>query len=156
MLTNHLFCVFDRKSFWWWWDFEATKAVIHKQSWSWYAWLFYCLLFLILGCIAFSLLEYILLAALHEIDPTFKSFSCSAKSTGLLTSLGYKRPVVIQSMYIFKVCSCCNILVSIRNWFKIFDNIKIMHLFGVSFAMKGNAITVWKDFNILQLCLLNV
>ncbi|KAL1553660.1 phytanoyl-CoA dioxygenase [Salvia divinorum] len=40
--------------------------------------------------------------ALHEIDPTFKSFSTSEKATGLLSSLGYKRPIVIQSMYIFK------------------------------------------------------
>ncbi|KAL8471030.1 hypothetical protein ACS0TY_033559 [Phlomoides rotata] len=40
--------------------------------------------------------------ALHEIDPVFKSFSSSEKVLGLLCSLGYRRPVVIQSMYIFK------------------------------------------------------
>ncbi|GAB2227433.1 hypothetical protein Droror1_Dr00009254 [Drosera rotundifolia] len=40
--------------------------------------------------------------ALHEHDPTFKKFSCSEKMSSLLSSLGYKRPVVIQSMYIFK------------------------------------------------------
>lgn len=40
--------------------------------------------------------------ALHEIDPVFKEFSCSEKFSSLLFSLGYKRPVVIQSMYIFK------------------------------------------------------
>ncbi|XP_022151735.1 phytanoyl-CoA dioxygenase-like [Momordica charantia] len=40
--------------------------------------------------------------ALHEIDPVFKSFSYSEKVSGLLLSLGYKRPIVIQSMYIFK------------------------------------------------------
>jgi phytanoyl-CoA hydroxylase len=40
--------------------------------------------------------------ALHEQDPVFKSFSCSENISGLLTSLGYKRPVLIQSMYIFK------------------------------------------------------
>lgn len=40
--------------------------------------------------------------ALHEIDPTFKSFSSSEKALSLLCSLGYKKPVVIQSMYIFK------------------------------------------------------
>ncbi|XP_012846062.1 PREDICTED: phytanoyl-CoA dioxygenase [Erythranthe guttata] len=40
--------------------------------------------------------------ALHEKDPVFKSFSSSEKMTSLLFSLGYKRPVGIQSMYIFK------------------------------------------------------
>ncbi|XP_059655389.1 phytanoyl-CoA dioxygenase [Cornus florida] len=40
--------------------------------------------------------------ALHEIDPVFKTFTCSEKLTGLLSSLHYKRPVIIQSMYIFK------------------------------------------------------
>uniref|UniRef100_A0A2P2JKP5 Phytanoyl-CoA dioxygenase n=1 Tax=Rhizophora mucronata TaxID=61149 RepID=A0A2P2JKP5_RHIMU len=40
--------------------------------------------------------------ALHELDPVFKSFSSNEKVSSLLLSLGYKRPVVIQSMYIFK------------------------------------------------------
>ncbi|KAI4379103.1 hypothetical protein MLD38_005440 [Melastoma candidum] len=40
--------------------------------------------------------------ALHELDPVFKSFSSSDKVSGLLLSLGYKRPIIIQSMYIFK------------------------------------------------------
>ncbi|XP_074587392.1 phytanoyl-CoA dioxygenase isoform X2 [Curcuma longa] len=40
--------------------------------------------------------------ALHEIDPVFKKFSISDKLLGMLFSLDYKRPVVIQSMYIFK------------------------------------------------------
>ncbi|XAR72246.1 Phytanoyl-CoA dioxygenase [Bertholletia excelsa] len=40
--------------------------------------------------------------ALHEIDPVFKEFSCSDKLSSLLLSLDYKRPVIIQSMYIFK------------------------------------------------------
>ncbi|KAL0326892.1 UNVERIFIED_CONTAM: Phytanoyl-CoA dioxygenase [Sesamum angustifolium] len=40
--------------------------------------------------------------ALHERDPVFRSFSSSGKVSSLLCSLGYKRPVVIQSMYIFK------------------------------------------------------
>lgn len=40
--------------------------------------------------------------ALHEIDPVFKKFSCSEKVSNMLSSLGYKRPVIIQSMYIFK------------------------------------------------------
>lgn len=39
--------------------------------------------------------------ALHE-DPVFQEFSSSKKFSSLLSSLGYKRPVVIQSMYIFK------------------------------------------------------
>ena len=42
-------------------------------------------------------------AALHELDPVFKTFSCSEKLSSLMLSLGYKRPVIIQSMYIFKV-----------------------------------------------------
>ncbi|KAJ8477400.1 hypothetical protein OPV22_021127 [Ensete ventricosum] len=40
--------------------------------------------------------------ALHEIDPIFKKFISSDKISGMLYSLDYKRPVVIQSMYIFK------------------------------------------------------
>jgi len=40
--------------------------------------------------------------ALHEIDPVFKKFSCSEKVSNMMFSLGYKRPVIIQSMYIFK------------------------------------------------------
>ncbi|KAL7607235.1 phytanoyl-CoA dioxygenase [Lactuca sativa] len=40
--------------------------------------------------------------ALHDHDPIFKKVSCSDKMSGILQSLGYKRPVIIQSMYIFK------------------------------------------------------
>ncbi|XP_019256737.1 PREDICTED: phytanoyl-CoA dioxygenase isoform X5 [Nicotiana attenuata] len=40
--------------------------------------------------------------ALHEKDPVFNKFSSSDKVSGMLRSLGYQRPVVIQSMYIFK------------------------------------------------------
>ena len=42
-------------------------------------------------------------AALHELDPVFKKFSFSESVASLFSSLGYKRPAVIQSMYIFKV-----------------------------------------------------
>lgn len=40
--------------------------------------------------------------ALHEHDPVFKRFCESTDISSLLVSLGYKRPVIIQSMYIFK------------------------------------------------------
>ncbi|ONK65421.1 uncharacterized protein A4U43_C07F36920 [Asparagus officinalis] len=40
--------------------------------------------------------------ALHEIEPIFKKFTNSENVTSMFLSLGYKRPVVIQSMYIFK------------------------------------------------------
>lgn len=40
--------------------------------------------------------------ALHELDPVFKAFSSSEKFCGMLLSLGYRRPIIIQSMYIFK------------------------------------------------------
>ncbi|XP_010553849.1 PREDICTED: phytanoyl-CoA dioxygenase [Tarenaya hassleriana] len=40
--------------------------------------------------------------ALHECDPVFKEISYSEKFSGLLSSLSYKRPVIMQSMYIFK------------------------------------------------------
>lgn len=58
-------------------------------------------------------------AALHEIDPVFKTFSCSEKLSSLMLSLGYKRPVIIQSMYIFKVLDLLYncILVSSYNFF---------------------------------------
>ncbi|KAL6637063.1 hypothetical protein ACP70R_024635 [Stipagrostis hirtigluma subsp. patula] len=40
--------------------------------------------------------------ALHELDPVFKGFSFSESVASLFSSLGYKRPAVMQSMYIFK------------------------------------------------------
>lgn len=40
--------------------------------------------------------------ALHDEDPEFKKFSHSARFSALLSSLNYKRPVLMQSMYIFK------------------------------------------------------
>ncbi|KAM3327610.1 phytanoyl-CoA dioxygenase [Capsicum galapagoense] len=40
--------------------------------------------------------------ALHDKDAVFNKFSSSDKVSGMLRSLGYQRPVVIQSMYIFK------------------------------------------------------
>ncbi|KAF5193202.1 Phytanoyl-coa dioxygenase domain-containing protein 1-like [Thalictrum thalictroides] len=40
--------------------------------------------------------------ALHEHDPVFKSFCQSEQISHMLVSFGYKRPVIIQSMYIFK------------------------------------------------------
>ncbi|AQK91761.1 Phytanoyl-CoA dioxygenase, partial [Zea mays] len=40
--------------------------------------------------------------SLHELDPVFKKFSFSESVASLFSSLGYKRPAVIQSMYIFK------------------------------------------------------
>jgi phytanoyl-CoA hydroxylase len=40
--------------------------------------------------------------ALDEIDPVFNKFSSSEKVSSMLLSLGYKRPIIIQSMYIFK------------------------------------------------------
>ncbi|KAF0910212.1 hypothetical protein E2562_001409 [Oryza meyeriana var. granulata] len=40
--------------------------------------------------------------ALHELDPVFKKFAFSANVSSLFSSLSYKRPAVIQSMYIFK------------------------------------------------------
>ncbi|BAS85991.1 Os03g0708100 [Oryza sativa Japonica Group] len=40
--------------------------------------------------------------ALHELDPVFKKFSFGANVSSLFSSLRYKRPAVIQSMYIFK------------------------------------------------------
>lgn len=49
--------------------------------------------------------EYSLLAALHELDPTFHAFGTSDRMKGLLKDLGYKQPVPIQSTFIFKVSS---------------------------------------------------
>ncbi|XP_015639988.1 phytanoyl-CoA dioxygenase 2 isoform X2 [Oryza sativa Japonica Group] len=40
--------------------------------------------------------------ALHELDPVFKKFSFGENVSSLFSSLRYKRPAVIQSMYIFK------------------------------------------------------
>ncbi|GJM96356.1 hypothetical protein PR202_ga13182 [Eleusine coracana subsp. coracana] len=41
-------------------------------------------------------------AALHELDPVFKKFSFSESVASLFSSLGYKRPAIMQCMYIFK------------------------------------------------------
>ena len=40
--------------------------------------------------------------AMHDIDPTFRAFSRSAKVGKLLRSLGMRKPTPVQSMYIFK------------------------------------------------------
>lgn len=56
----------------------------------------------------------VVIAALHELDPVFKRFSYSEKISSLLSSLGYKRPIPIQSMYIFKVL---HLLVFKVEWF---------------------------------------
>ncbi|KAF5835583.1 hypothetical protein DUNSADRAFT_7185 [Dunaliella salina] len=40
--------------------------------------------------------------ALHDLDPTFRAFSRSERVASLLASLGYKVPLPVQSMYIFK------------------------------------------------------
>eukprot|EP01064_Diplonema_japonicum_P013522 TRINITY_DN21084_c0_g1_i2.p1 TRINITY_DN21084_c0_g1~~TRINITY_DN21084_c0_g1_i2.p1 ORF type:complete len:314 (+),score=44.04 TRINITY_DN21084_c0_g1_i2:47-988(+) len=40
--------------------------------------------------------------ALHVLDPVFKAFSNSAKYNAVTSALGYKNPVLPQSMYIFK------------------------------------------------------
>ncbi|CAN7028388.1 unnamed protein product [Brassica oleracea var. botrytis] len=40
--------------------------------------------------------------ALHELDPLYKEFTYSSKVSSLVLSFGYRRPVVMQSMYIFK------------------------------------------------------
>jgi phytanoyl-CoA hydroxylase len=40
--------------------------------------------------------------ALHELDPVFHSFSHTPELSALVKDLGYRRPRLIQSMYIFK------------------------------------------------------
>ena len=40
--------------------------------------------------------------ALHDLDPVFRAFSRTPALALLARSLGYERPVLIQSMYIFK------------------------------------------------------
>ncbi|MBA2734201.1 MAG: phytanoyl-CoA dioxygenase family protein [Acidobacteria bacterium] len=40
--------------------------------------------------------------ALHDLDPVFNHFSRSPKLAALISNLGYKQPLLIQSMYIFK------------------------------------------------------
>lgn len=40
--------------------------------------------------------------ALHDLDPVFERFSRTKKLGSLVASLGYLRPLLVQSMYIFK------------------------------------------------------
>jgi len=40
--------------------------------------------------------------ALHDVDPVFRAFSRAPRVAQLLRSLGYARPLPVQSMYIFK------------------------------------------------------
>ncbi len=40
---------------------------------------------------------------MHDTDPVFRKWSRSAQAAELLEDLGYKRPLPVQSMYIFKV-----------------------------------------------------
>jgi len=40
--------------------------------------------------------------AMHDLDPVFDAFSRTAELAAAVESLGYKDPVILQSMYIFK------------------------------------------------------
>ena len=40
---------------------------------------------------------------MHDTDPVFRKWSRSPQAAELLEDLGYKRPLPVQSMYIFKV-----------------------------------------------------
>src|SRR5918997_62119 len=40
--------------------------------------------------------------ALHDLDPVFERFSRTPALKSLVGSLGYRRPLLVQSMYIFK------------------------------------------------------
>jgi phytanoyl-CoA hydroxylase len=40
--------------------------------------------------------------ALHDLDPTFERFSRRAQLAAVAADLGYRRPLLLQSMYIFK------------------------------------------------------
>eukprot|EP00057_Strongylocentrotus_purpuratus_P021053 XP_011675527.1 PREDICTED: phytanoyl-CoA dioxygenase domain-containing protein 1 [Strongylocentrotus purpuratus] len=40
--------------------------------------------------------------ALHELSPPFKTISCSKKVQDIARNLDFKKPVIVQSMYIFK------------------------------------------------------
>ncbi len=40
--------------------------------------------------------------ALHELDPTFREFSTTADINDLVSDLGLRQPLLLQSMYIFK------------------------------------------------------
>lgn len=40
--------------------------------------------------------------ALHDLDPVFRNFSRSPKMEGIYRSLGFRLPLPVQSMYIFK------------------------------------------------------
>ena len=40
--------------------------------------------------------------ALHDLDPVFERFSRTGAIRSLVASLGYERPLLVQSMYIFK------------------------------------------------------
>src|SRR5215212_1353297 len=40
--------------------------------------------------------------ALHDLDPVFENFSRTPALASLVASLGYRRPLLVQSMYIFK------------------------------------------------------
>jgi len=40
--------------------------------------------------------------AMHDLDPVFEAFSRTPKMAALVASLGFKKPLLVQSMYIFK------------------------------------------------------
>lgn len=70
-------------------------------------------------------------AALHELDPVFKKFSFSESVASLFSSLGYKRPAVIQSMYIFKVhlldsTFCWRCMLFLNFFFFLFDSNQVL------------------------------
>ena len=48
-----------------------------------------------------------LFAALHDLDPAFRSFSRSEKVAHLIHNLGLQQLLPVQSMYIFKIRRLC-------------------------------------------------
>ncbi len=46
-------------------------------------------------------------AAMHDLDPVFRSWCRSDRVAALLRALGFRRPLPVQSMYILKARRVC-------------------------------------------------
>jgi phytanoyl-CoA hydroxylase len=54
--------------------------------------------------------------AMHDLDPVFRAFTRSQPVSAVLRSLGFQRPLPVQSMYIFKQPSIGGEVVSLGAW----------------------------------------
>ncbi|KAG2546512.1 hypothetical protein PVAP13_9KG030100 [Panicum virgatum] len=84
--------------------------------------------------------------ALHEHDPVFKRFSFSENISNIFPSLGYKRPAIVQSRYIFKLPVIGSEAIPIRIIHSYTRNLNRARDCGLHFKMQLSAMVAYGQF----------